>query len=239
MSILSSFFEDIRRLIFPVVCPVCGALIEDDDWLCTLCRMTAPFTYFWTECDNLMTRRLWGVLPLVNASAFIYFVDKSGWRSLIHGFKYRGSWRQALDMGRWYGSYLADGGLYSDVDVVIPIPLHVRKLLRRGYNQSEYIARGIATELGVVLDCGSVVRSRNNKSQALSHRSERWDNVQNVFSVVARSALDGKHILLVDDVFTTGATILSCAEQILKEVPSCRISIVALAVSKVGLNALD
>ena len=126
----------------------------------------------------------------------------------------------------------ADCGLYDDVEVVVPVPLHLRKRLKRGYNQSEYLAEGIAAELGVGVDRRSVVRRRNNPSQALSRKSDRWANVEGVFGVRHPERLAGRHILLVDDVFTTGATIVSCAETILRSVPGCRISIAALAVSE-------
>lgn len=232
MSILSSLLKDFKSLIFPPICPVCREIIEGDDWLCSMCRMTAPLTGFWNDIDNQITHKIWGLIPVVNASSFIYFVDKSGWRNLIHNFKYRGAWGQAEKMGVWYGGYLKDSGIYEDVDLVIPIPLHVRKLIKRGYNQSEYIAKGIAAELDVKMDCKSVIRSRNNKSQTQSYRGDRWDNVKGVFSIKDKKALENRHILLVDDVFTTGATVISCVEAILKVVPNCRISIAVLAHSK-------
>lgn len=238
MSILSSFLVDVKSLIFPPICPVCKVVIKDDDWLCTMCRMTVPTTGFWREVDNQLTQRFWGVIPIVNASSFIYFVDNSGWRNLIHNFKYRGAWGQAQKMGVWYGAYLKDSELYEDVDFVVPVPLHVRKLIKRGYNQSEYIAKGIASELRVRVDSKSVVRSRNNKSQALSYKNDRWKNVSGVFSVKDSKALENRHILLVDDVFTTGATIITCAEEILKIVPSCRISIAVLAHSAHELGGM-
>lgn len=183
-----------------------------------------------------MTHRLWGLIPVVHATAFFYFITDSGWRRLIHRFKYKGAWRLAREMGAWYGSYLAQSDLYHDVDVVIPVPLHWRKRLWRGYNQSEYLAEGIAGELSVGVDRRSVVRQRNNPSQALTSTDGRWENVRDVFQVAHPERLVGKHILLVDDVFTTGATIVSCAEEILRCAPDCRISIGVLAVSHRGLG---
>lgn len=233
MSILSSWLSDLRALLFPPVCPVCGkAMDEGARTVCTACRAAIPLTRFWEEFDNPMTQRLWGLVPVVHASALFFFVSSGGWRKLIHGFKYHGAWRVAREMGRWYGSYLADSGLYSDVDVVVPVPLHFRKRLKRGYNQSEYLAEGIAAELGVPVDRRSVLRCRNNPSQALSRKSDRWGNVEGVFGVRRPERLAGRHILLVDDVFTTGATVVACAETILQHAAGSRISIAALAVSK-------
>jgi len=128
-------------------------------------------------------------------------------------------------MGAWYGGELAAGGLYAGVDVVVPVPLHLRKRLHRGYNQAEYIARGIAESLGVPVDVHSVRRHRHNPSQALKEHRQRWENVRGIFSVRRPGRLCGKHILLVDDVLTTGATVTSCAEAILAAVPDVRISI--------------
>lgn len=233
MSILSNFFTELGALLFPPLCPVCGKTMgAGERTVCTRCRTTIPLTRFWEEFDNPMTRRLWGLVPVFHASALFFFVEGGGWRKLIHSFKYHGAWRLARDMGRWYGSYLADSGLYDDVEVVVPVPLHLRKRLKRGYNQSEYLAEGIAAELGVEVDRRSVIRHRNNPSQALSRKSDRWENVEGIFGVRRPERLSGRHILLVDDVFTTGATIASCADAILRSVPDCRISIAALAVSK-------
>lgn len=149
---------------------------------------------------------------------------------MIHGFKYRGAWRTARMMGEWYGRELRECGSYHDVDVVVPLPLHPLKRMHRGYNQSEYIAEGIAAQLGVPVDRTSVYRRRNTAEQALRSRRERAGNVADAFAVRHPERLAGRHILLVDDVMTTGSTLLSCAEAILQAAPDCRISIAALAV---------
>lgn len=237
MSILSNWLSGLGALFFPPVCPVCGERMgEGAVTICTRCRGAIPLTRFWNEFDNPLTRRLWGMVPVVHASVFFYFLEDSGWRDLIHRFKYHGAWRLARGMGRWYGSYLASSGIYGDVDVVIPVPLHWRKRLRRGYNQAEYLAEGIAAELGVGVERRSVVRCRNNPSQARTRVGDRWENVRDIFRVRQPERLTGRHILLVDDVFTTGATVVSCAEEILRRAPNCRVSIVVLAASHRALG---
>lgn len=226
-------FRDIASLFLPDTCPVCGGeMPEGASVVCTSCRWNAPATNYWQQVDNPVARKFWGVLPVVNASSFLFFVRGSGFRALVHDFKYRGRWRQAQDMGEWFGGELSRCGLYSDVDVVVPVPLHARKRLSRGYNQSEYIARGIASALDVPVDAASVRRHSHNAPQALKDHHERWDNVKDIFSVRNAARLAGRHILIVDDVLTTGATITSCAEAIIAAVPDCRISIVTLAVSR-------
>jgi ComF family protein len=132
-------------------------------------------------------------------------------------------------MGRWYGEVLRESGEYDDVDVIVPIPLHPKKILKRGYNQSFYIAKGIAKELGSVVDSRSVKRVVNNPSQTTKSGTMRWQNVERIFRVSHPEHLHGKHILIVDDVLTTGATISSCVTAISALVPDCRISIASLA----------
>ena len=233
MSILSNLSRGIRGLLNPRRCPVCGErIIEGEYSLCTICRTTAPLTGYWLAEDNPVVQHCRKFLPVERASGFMFFVHESGWRQLIHSFKYRGRWAVAEAMGRWYGRCLKQSGLYDTIDCVVPLPLHPFKRLKRGYNQSEYIARGIARELGVELDTRSVFRSKNTQSQALKSRRDRLSNVENAFSVRRPECLARKHILIVDDVMTTGSTLLSCADAVLKAVPDCRISIAALAVSR-------
>lgn len=240
MSTLSDLLRDLAALFFPPHCAVCGEpLAQGERTICTLCRATAPLTGFWREADNPVFRKCWGLVPVERASGFLYFIHGSGWRRLIHGFKYRGAWRTARIMGEWYGSYLKDSGLYEDVEVVVPLPLHPLKRCRRGYNQSEYIAEGIAARLGVGIDRRSVFRRRNTASQALKPRRERARNVEGAFSVRRPERLAGRHVLLVDDVMTTGSTLLSCAAEILRVVPDCRVSIAALAVSRRELGVKE
>lgn len=225
--------KDIFGLFMPPVCAMCGeTLPETVGFVCTRCRWEMPLTGFCRRFDNPVAHKFHGLVPVVNASAFMWFSDGSDVRKMIHDFKYRGSWRYARKSGEWYGSELRESGFYSDVDVIVPIPLHIRKLLKRGYNQSEYIAEGISVSMGVPVDVRSVTRRRHTKSQTERTKNDRWENVEGIFAVRRSRALSGKHILLVDDVLTTGATMVSCAQAILDAVPDCRISIAALAASR-------
>jgi len=233
MSILNEWADDLRALFFPARCPVCGELLgEGMRTICTRCRIEAPLTGYWRHFDNPLTGSFAGLLPVIHASALLFFAGESGWRRLIHDFKYRGRWHLAREMGRWYGAELADSDWYRTVDLILPVPLHWRKLLRRGYNQSEYLAEGIAEALGCEVDRRSVVRIRNNPSQTRQSHEERWENVSGIFRVRRPERLQGKHLLLVDDVLTTRATMISFGETILKAVPDCRLSVAVLAVRK-------
>lgn len=240
MSILSSLFRDVAALFFPPCCPVCGEpLAPGEHTVCTFCRTTAPLTGFWNDVDNPVARKCWGLLPVERASGFLFFIHGSGWRRMIHRFKYRGAWRTARAMGEWYGRCLRESGLYDDVELVVPMPLHPLRRCRRGYNQSEYIAEGIAAQLGVGVDRHSVRRKRDTPSQAQKSRLERSRNVEGAFAVHRPERLEGRHVLLVDDVLTTGNTMLSCAGEILRAAPGCRISIAALAVSRHELGVKE
>lgn len=226
-------FRHIFRLFFPPACDACGGpLAEGDGFICNTCRWNIPLTGYWNETDNPVAKRFYGILPVIHASSFFHFVHDSGFRELIHRFKYHGGWRTAEKTGFWYGSELKASGRYGDIDVIIPVPLHRRKLLKRGYNQAAYIAKGIAEAIAKPLDESSVRRTVHNPSQTQLGKDERWDNVQGIFSVAAPEKLNGKHILLVDDVLTTGATLISCGDAVLRECPDCRISIAALAASR-------
>ena len=237
MSMLSDMLRDMLSLVVPPSCPVCGKPKPSGGAVvCPMCEVTAPLTNLWTEPHNAMCERFWGLMPVERASAFLWYVEGSPWRDMVHRFKYGGEWRAAYDMGRWYGAELRESGLYADVDVVVPVPLHLGRRLWRGYNQSEYIARGIARELGVEVDARSVRRHRYNSSQTSQRADERWDNVEGIFRVKRPERLRGKHILLVDDVFTTGATIMSLGSTILSAVENVRLSVAVLATSRHSLR---
>ena len=224
--------KDIFRLIFPSQCAIChtplGHGVSD---ICLTCRLELPLTYYWKKIDNPVSLKFWGHMPIETGSAYFYYMNSGRWRSIIHNFKYRKGWRYAQMLGEWYGVELLESGNYSDIDVIIPIPLHPIKKMKRGYNQCDWIAKGIGKVLGVEVDCHSVTRRKNNVSQTQLSYTDRWSNVDDIFTVKNPSAIAGKHILLIDDILTTGATIVSCGESISKRAPDCKFSIAVLGIA--------
>lgn len=230
MSIVGSIFRALRTLVVGDGCMICGGYAEDrEHHICTKCRISIPLTNYYLEDENPIKERFSAFAPIHRASALYYYDVDPMWREVIHRCKYKGQWRLAYVMGRWYGEVLQESGEYDDVDVIVPIPLHPKKILKRGYNQSFYVAKGIAKELGVRVDTRSVRRVVNNPSQTTKSGTMRWQNVERIFRVSHPERLRHKHILIVDDVLTTGATISSCITAISALVPDCRISIASLA----------
>ncbi|MFI3323688.1 MAG: phosphoribosyltransferase family protein [Rikenellaceae bacterium] len=234
MSTLSNMFHDLLALLCPAQCIGCGTLLEGRaEWICIRCRAEIPLTYFHFDPENPMARKVKAICPSIeNATAQFFYVNKGRWREVIHEIKYRRSWYTAFKIGYWYGFELQESDMFADVDLLMPVPLHRSRMLRRRYNQSEQIADGLAKALGLKVNRTALKRRSNNPSQVTRTKQQRWRNVQGIFAVRHAEQLAGKHILLVDDVFTTGATIISCAETIKAAVPDCRISVATIAASR-------
>ena len=205
---------------------------EGEQVVCNRCRVAMPMTGYIGRIDNAMERRLWGLMPFVQASALYFYIEGSPYRHIIHAFKYGSKWRLASDMGEWLGGEMARSRAFDGVDVIVPVPLHPLRRMWRGYNQSEYLAEGVAKALGRPIDSRSLRRTRYTTSQTRRTKNQRWDNVHGRFAMRRGASFAGRHVLLVDDVFTTGTTLCACAEAILREAPDCQISVITLAVSQ-------
>jgi ComF family protein len=169
----------------------------------------------------------WGRCFLEKAAAFSYYNKGSRIRNLIHNLKYKGIKEIGFELGRIYGLTLKSSGFTDDIDLIIPVPLHSAKKRMRGFNQSETISAGIAEVTGLPVDIVSLARITGSATQTRRSRYERWTNVEGIFSITDHEKIRGRHILLVDDVITTGSTVESCTNELLKA-GGVKVSVVAL-----------
>lgn len=231
MNLLTAYFEDFFSLVFPEVCQSCGnGLYKHEKLICTACTIDLPVTNFHTFKDNEVEKLFWGRVNFEFASAFLYFHRGNKVQQLMHQFKYKGKKEVGQVLGSMYGQTLANMDCWNTDCILIPVPLHPKKLHKRGYNQSEWIAKGLSDSLQIEYRNDILIRTVESSTQTKKNRFERWENVSSIFSVLHASDITNKHIILVDDVVTTGATIEACAATLLAAAP-CKISLLALAVA--------
>lgn len=244
---LVQFVRDSLALLFPELCIGCKqVLVYQENHLCTICLYNLPKTNFHLDPNNLAAKQLMGRIPVSNISSFLYFSHGSIVQRIIHNIKYANGFTAAEWLGELYGQHLANSTafcnelsdplkkppIFSDCQVIVAVPLHKRRLRSRGYNQSDYLAAGLSKSLGIEVSLNNLIRVVNNESQTKSTtRLERFENIEGVFQVNQPQLLENKHILLVDDVLTTGATLEACAIALL-QVPNVKVSIATLAFVK-------
>ena len=233
MNYLYDLCDDVLSLLFPRICYACGNhLMRNEKLICTECYVLIPRTNYHLEDDNPVARLFWGRCRVEKAAAFSFYNRDSRIRRLIHNLKYKGVQEIGVELGKIYGHVLMNSGFTRDIDLVIPVPLHHSKERIRGFNQSYLISRGISEVTGLPVDTGSLCRVSSTSTQTKKSRYDRWKNVEGTFVVEDNSFVRGKHILLVDDVITTGSTMESCVNELLKS-EGVRVSVAALAVSLV------
>lgn len=224
-----TYWNDFLSVLFPSACAGCdAALYQQEDILCTACLYHLPLTNFHFQKDNETAKQLWGKVVFDKATSMLYFSTGSPTQRLIQKIKYQGQPQIAYFLGKMYGKTLQEVWGNCDFECVVPVPLHKSKQRQRGYNQSSYFGKGLSETLGIAFCEDELLRTVRSESQTQKSRDERYSNVEDVFSIANSSQLVGKHVLLVDDVITTGATIASAA-QTLVAVEGCRVSIVTLA----------
>lgn len=222
--------NDLFDLVFPLKCESCeSGLRRSEDCLCAFCEYQLPVTNFHLQPDNPVETIFWGRIRLYSAAAFLYYQKGEMVQDLILKLKYQGKGHVGVYLGRLFGQLLMQSQGFSTADFIIPVPLHWKKKKIRGYNQSEKIAEGLAESMEAQIDTQSLIRAVHSSTQTKKSRYERWENVKSIFQLTGyASKLENKHVILVDDVITTGATIEACFLK-LDEVPGISISIVSLA----------
>lgn len=229
-----NLLTDVKDFFFPRTCIGCGKRLgkyEQD--LCISCLLDLPYTRLLKSTGNAMERLFWGHFPIERASALFYYAKMSTVAHILHDMKYHGQRRLCIRMGEMMGHELLPSGFFDDIDHLIPVPLHPARLRNRGYNQCELLAEGISrvTDLPVVKD--AIYRLRNNTTQTSKTVRERIENVASLFALHPEQipSLKNRHVLLIDDVMTTGATLTACAHALCR-IEGIRISIATLAWSK-------
>ena len=228
MNFFSDVWDDFISLLFPRLCYACGNhLLRNESVICTECYVSIPRTNHHLHPDNQVEQLFWGRCRIERAAAFSYYTKGSLIRNLIHKLKYSGIKEIGYELGRIYGVSLKVSGFSDPVDLIIPVPLHPARIRIRGYNQSDCISKGISDVTGIKTDPGALVRDIFTATQTNRSRYDRWSNVEGIFRVADTGSVRGKHVLLVDDVITTGSTIESCANELLK-VGGVKVSVVAI-----------
>ena len=226
----SRLLREFSRIILPHPCIHCGEpLVGDERDLCTRCIAQIPWFNTDAEDDNAMELRLAGHFPFEAATALMTFRKGNVAQSIVHQIKYHHNTRLADQFGRLLGEMLTASGRFDDIDSLVPVPLHPFKHLYRGYNQSQLLCEAIAQVMHLPIENHSLYRCHYTQSQTRKNHQQRQDNMQGVFAIRHPERLEGKHILLVDDIVTTGATTSACYDA-LRTIPGLRISLAALAV---------
>ena len=231
MSLLKNIFADTLHLFYPHICTGCGSdLLGKDQMLCLKCINDLPHTGFAPFTNNPVEKHFIGRLPVAAAHSEFYFSKGSLMQQLIHQLKYKNNPGIGAYLGELMGFSLLKSDRFKHIDALIPLPLFADKEQQRGYNQAAVICEGLSSILNIPMLLGNVTRERFTETQTRKHRTERWENVHKSFAVKDRQLLSGKHLLLVDDVVTTGATLEACGRVIL-QATNARLSIATLALA--------
>ena len=231
ISLRSTFIDPLLELIFPQFCAVCQAAISSGEkTLCFSCTLDLPFTRYHLQEDSKADQLFYGKAELIKVAPLLQFVEGGMAQHLIHQLKYKNRTDIGTYLGRQMAKSFAPCSWFAPVEFIMPVPLHPKKEARRGYNQAQYIAEGLADTSGKNLMAHNLLRTVNTASQTLKSKEERIQNVKDVFKVKHPEKLKNRHVLLVDDVLTTGATLASCARA-LSTVPGLRLSVATAAIA--------
>lgn len=209
--------ESLLHLLYPHCCAACGSdALEAHQQLCLQCSATLPFTGFEHHAHNPIEKIFWGRLPLRAACSILYFTKHSPVQGLLHQLKYRGHQQLGLALGLEMGIALKNTYRFQPMDLLVPLPLHARREQKRGYNQARLLCEGMSGPLNRPVITEAVIRSRATATQTHKSRQARWQNMSGIFTCVRPELIAHKHVVLVDDVVTTGATLEACGATLLQ-----------------------
>lgn len=211
MTLIVRLATDLLNLLFPHLCNGCGNyLVSGEKNICITCLHDLPYTDYHLYANNRAAKQLWGRLPCHAVMAMLYFKKGTRVQQLMHRLKYNGQTALGIELGQLLGERLKQSSAFTGIDYIVPVPLHKRRERLRGYNQSKCIADGISACLEVPVLTNILVKPFSTASQTRKGRFNRYENLRSVFQVTDVQSIKGKHILLVDDVMTTGATLEAC-----------------------------
>ncbi len=225
MQILKDFFN----LFYPNLCAVCeNRLIVREKTLCTICRHDLPLINYESYSNNKITEIFYGKIPIEKAISFLYFRKKGKVKEIIHQLKYKGNEEIGTFIGSWFGEILKENNIFNDVDYIIPVPLHNKRFKQRGYNQVSKFGECLSELLNIPFKEKILLRTSSTNTQTFKERFERFKNLETKFLLTDINLFKNKHILLIDDVITTGATLEACSKELLKT-KGIKISIATMA----------
>jgi len=222
--IFRDWLHNVLNLFYPRVCAACGAhLLKNEETVCLKCRYTLPHTGYELHADNPVAQTFYGRVRFHAVTSCFFFAKSGKVQHLIHQLKYKHNKEAGIFLGQQIGQSIREAPLFQGIDYLIPVPLHPKRERQRGYNQSLIIARGINEVTGIPIGDKYLVRGIYTETQTHKSAEDRFKNVKDIFEVQFADELKGKHVLLIDDVLTTGATLESCAHQ-LEGIPGITIS---------------
>jgi ComF family protein len=225
--------DDFLSIIYPNLCICCdNLLVKSEKLICTTCNIGLPRTHFHLTQNNPIEQIFWGRIPIEKATSFFIFKKGSRYQKIMHYLKYKGFRDIGIEMGRLFGADLKEVSYFDEIDIIVPVPLHRKKERKRGYNQSMAIAEGLSLNIEREISANNLFRRFYSDSQTRKGRYERWENVSELFGVHHPELFHNKHILLVDDVVTTGATLEACANAV-KKCQNTKVSIATLAFASI------
>lgn len=220
--------KDLFHLFYPKLCAVCEEnLVENEITICTNCRHDLPLTNFNDYTQNKVSETFFGSVFIEKAYSLLFFRKKGITQQLIHDLKYKGNEEIGIFFGNWLGEILKENKEFKDVNYIIPVPLHPKKLRKRGYNQVTKFGQTLSKHLDIPFKENYLIRISSTKTQTFKARFDRFNNINTKFAVKETNLFNNKHILLIDDVITTGATLEACAKEFLK-FEGCKISILTM-----------
>lgn len=232
LKIFDEIHKNLLNVLFPVFCNGCSnLLLKNENVICTKCIHNLPFTYHHNIKETEINKVFYGIVPFEFAASILYFTKKGISQNLIHNLKYRNRQEIGTYLGNLYASELINLEIFKEIDFIIPVPLHKKRFHERGYNQVTTFCKAIENNLTIPMLDDVLVKYQYLKSVTDKSKEGRLNHNKNVFSIENQHKIEGKHILIVDDVFTTGATIEACAKEILK-IKNTKISILTMAYSQ-------